>query len=94
MSKSTVAANGKGSETAAVATPRPALRSLDSWMREIGRTPTTVWRWRKAGWIQPVNICGRLYLTDDAINAFVSRAQAGEFSQVHKVPARAKESAQ
>jgi hypothetical protein len=77
--------------TSSAATPRPALRSWDSWLKEIGRTHTTGWRWRKAGWIQPINICGRLYVSDEAIAAFVRRASAGEFAQEHKVPVRTKE---
>ena len=86
MSKSTVAANDSKA-----AVPRPALRSWDAWLKELGRTATTGWRWRKAGWITPVNIAGRLYVSDDSINEFVRRAEAGDFAQTHKVPLRTKE---
>ena len=70
--------------------PRPVLRSWDSWLKEIGRTHTTGWRWRKAGWIQPVIISGRLYLPDEAIATFVRRAAAEEFAKQHIVPVRQK----
>jgi predicted site-specific integrase-resolvase len=67
---------------------RPTLRSWDDWLNEVGVSKTTGWRWRKAGWIQPVNICGRLYVSDEAIGTFVRRAEEGEFSQVHTVTSR------
>jgi len=72
-------------------TSRPPLRSWDSWLQEIGRTHTTGWRWRKCGWIKPVNIAGRLYISAEEIARFVTRASAGEFAQVHKCPSRARE---
>jgi hypothetical protein len=65
-----------------------AIKSLNSWREEVGVTPCTVWRWRKKGWLKTVNICGRLYLTQEAINEFNERAQLGEFSQIHNVPVR------
>jgi hypothetical protein len=79
---STIAQNGSAVQ------PRPALRSWDAWLKEIGRTHTTGWRWRKSGWIRPLNICGRLYLSDEAIAEFVRRATAGEFAKDHKTPTR------
>jgi len=82
-----------GSENNGATTVRPALRSWDSWLKEIGRTHTTGWRWRKAGWIQPVNISGRLYVSDEAITSFIRRASSGGFSREHKVPVRQKDTA-
>lgn len=35
-----------------------------------------------------INIAGRQYLTQEAIDEFHHRASAGEFSQVNKVPSR------
>jgi hypothetical protein len=51
-------------------------------------TTCTAWRWRKRGWLKTVNIAGRQYLTQEAIDEFYRRATAGEFSQVSKVPTR------
>ena len=65
------------------------LIALTKWAQQVGVTAVTVWRWRKAGWITPVNICGRLYLSRTEINSFVERASRGEFSQLHPVPQRA-----
>jgi hypothetical protein len=65
-----------------------AIVSLQQWLADVGITPCTAWRWRKKGWLKTVNICGRQYLTQEAIAEFTERAQRGEFSQVHKAPTR------
>jgi hypothetical protein len=67
---------------------RSAVVSLTRWLAEVGVTPITAWRWRKKGWLKTVNIAGRQYLTQEAIEEFHRRAVAGEFSQTHKVPVR------
>jgi predicted site-specific integrase-resolvase len=74
--------------TAKQTTPFRAIISLNSWREQVGVTACTVWRWRKKGWLKTVNICGRLYLTQEAINEFYERAQLGEFAQIPKVPTR------
>jgi predicted site-specific integrase-resolvase len=61
---------------------------MSKWMEQVGVTACTVWRWRKKGWLTTVNIAGRQYLTQAAIDEFHRRAVAGEFAQVHKVPSR------
>jgi hypothetical protein len=66
--------------------PPAAVVSLNKWLAEVGVTPITAWRWRKRGWLKTVNIAGRQYLTQAAIDEFHRRAVAGEFAQVHKVP--------
>jgi hypothetical protein len=65
-----------------------AVVSLNRWLAQVGVTPLTGWRWRKRGWLRTVNIAGRVYLTQEAIDEFHNRAVAGEFAQVHKVPSR------
>jgi predicted site-specific integrase-resolvase len=62
--------------------------SLPKWLEQIGVTHCTAWRWRKKGWLKTINIAGRQYLTQDAIDEFQRRATAGEFAQTHKVPTR------
>lgn len=54
---------------------------LTKWAKQIGRSDTTVWRWAKKGWINPINIAGKPYLTKEDIGKFIERAKAGEFSQ-------------
>jgi hypothetical protein len=65
-----------------------AVISLAKWLEQVGITPITAWRWRKKGWLKTVNIAGRQYLTEEAINDFRQRAIAGEFSQLHKAPSQ------
>jgi hypothetical protein len=65
-----------------------AVVSLSKWMEQVGVTACTAWRWRKKGWLTTVNIAGRQYLTQAAIDEFNHRAAAGEFAQAPKVPKR------
>lgn len=44
--------------------------SLCKWLEQVGVTPCTAWRWRKKGWLKTINIAGRQYLTQDAIDEF------------------------
>jgi len=68
--------------------PGAAVVSLAGWLEQVGVTPCTAWRWRKKGWLKTVNIAGRQYLTQEAIDEFHRRAGVGDFSQVNKVPSR------
>ncbi len=65
-----------------------AVVSLNKWLSDVGVSPITGWRWRRKGWLKTVNIAGRQYLTQEAIDDFNRRAASGEFAQVHKVPSR------
>jgi hypothetical protein len=64
---------------------RPIV-SLSKFCQEAGINPITAWRWRRAGWLATVNICGRQYRTGEAIADFLRRAEAGEFAKEHRVP--------
>jgi hypothetical protein len=68
------------------AKPASGLVALNHWISQVGITPTTCWRWRKKGWLQTVNICGRQYIARDAIAEFERRAKAGDFATDPKVP--------
>jgi hypothetical protein len=50
--------------------PARAIISLQQWLADVGVTACTAWRWRKKGWLKTVNICGRQYLTQEAIDEF------------------------
>jgi hypothetical protein len=52
----------------------PAIISLSKWLRDMGRSDTTGWRWCRAAWLHPVNIAGRPYLTREDIQQFQARA--------------------
>jgi len=66
----------------------PAVISLAAWLKQIGITSVTAWRWRRKGWLTTINICGRQYLTAEAVREFAERAARGEFSQKHTVPTK------
>jgi hypothetical protein len=68
--------------------PGAAVVSLSRWLKQVGVTTCTAWRWRKRGWLKTIKIAGRQYLTQEAIDEFHQRASAGEFSQVNNVPTR------
>ena len=67
------------------------LVSLASFGRGIGRTPVTLWRWQKLGWLDAsVNIAGKPYLTREAVDRFTRRATTGEFARAPHAPRREK----
>ena len=70
---------------------KPGVVALSKWLAEIGVTACTAWRWRKSGMLRTVNIAGRVYLTQAAIQDFTRRAESGEFSKVHPTPRRTSE---
>lgn len=45
-----------------------AVVSLTRWLKQVGVTTCTAWRWRKRGWLKTVNIAGRQYLTQEALD--------------------------
>lgn len=65
-----------------------AVISLSKWLEQVGITACTAWRWRKKGWLKTVNICGRQYLTQEAIEEFTERAKRGDFAQFSHAPKR------
>jgi hypothetical protein len=68
--------------------PASPIILFDRFLGEVGVTPPTGWRWRKAGWITTLNIAGRVYISREEINRFYQRVEAGEFSRTHKTPKR------
>ena len=63
-----------------------AIVSLQKFCRDADISPVTIWRFRKKGWLETTNIAGRQYVTSEQSNRFKSRATAGEFAKVHRVP--------
>ena len=55
------------------------------FLQETGVSPVTGWRWEKKGLLKTINILGRKYISREEIRRFNARAEAGEFSRVHKV---------
>jgi len=74
-----------------VLTEAPPLTSVNNFARQIGRTPCTIWRWQKLGWLDPfINIAGKPFLSGAAIERFNRRAAAGEFAKAPHAPRREK----
>lgn len=59
---------------------------VNRWADSIGVEPITIWRWRKLGWIETVNINGHVYVSRSQIAEFEKRAKAGEFCKKHIAP--------
>jgi predicted DNA-binding transcriptional regulator AlpA len=58
------------------------LVPVSSWRKSIGKGETTIWRWKKNGWLPPgINIGGKSYLTRGQIAEFEARAFSGEFAK-------------
>jgi hypothetical protein len=62
--------------------------ALDKFLEESGISATTLWRYRRAGWLRTLNICGRHYLTRAEIMRFNRRAASGEFAKEFTRPIR------
>jgi predicted site-specific integrase-resolvase len=64
----------------------PTIKALDVFTRDMGVSPATVWRWRKQGILETVNLHGRQYVTSEQASRFVERLTSGEFARVQPVP--------
>jgi hypothetical protein len=62
--------------------------ALDKFLEKSGISATTIWRYRRAGWLSTLNICGRHYLTRAEITRFNTRAASGEFAKQSARPRR------
>ena len=69
--------------------PEPMM-SLDKFLEQTGLSNTTVWRYRKQGILNTVNIYGRQYILRSEIARFNARAASGEFARTARVPRRSK----
>lgn len=70
------------------------IKSRAKLSKEIGRSTVALWRWEKLGWIDPaINIAGRPFYTQAAIEKFIRRASAGEFARAPHAPRKEKASA-
>ena len=61
---------------------------FSEFLKKLGRSESTGWRWRKEKLIATLNLCGKLYVTREEIRKFEDRAIAGEFSKAIAPPRR------
>lgn len=59
------------------------IMAVRKFQRLLGASRTTVFRYRARKWLHTINIGGKPYVTRAAIQDFVTRAEAGEFSNNH-----------
>ena len=62
--------------------PKAKLYPLNAFLKELGVSSITGWRWRKRRWLSTVNIAGRQYITEAQMAEFTRRAEAGEFEEL------------
>jgi hypothetical protein len=58
----------------------PKIRAWSKFLAQIGTSRSTGWRWRRDRLIDTLVIGGRVYVTDEAVDKFISRAAMGEFA--------------
>ena len=54
--------------------------SLKKFREETGTGQTTLWDFRRRGWLNCVKISNRLFVMPDELDRFKQRAAAGEFA--------------
>jgi hypothetical protein len=64
----------------------PTIRALDKFTEDIGVSATTMWKWRKWGYIKTHNLHGKQFVTAEEAGRFVRRLEAGEFAKHKQVP--------
>jgi hypothetical protein len=64
--------------------------ALSQFIEQAALSPTTVWRFRKRGFLRTINICGRHYVLRSEIARFNARALTGEFARSCSQPIRKK----
>jgi len=55
--------------------------ALSKWLKLVGVSKMTAWRWEKKGYLKTENLCGRRYVTSAAIAEFERRLKAGHFAK-------------
>jgi hypothetical protein len=62
--------------------------ALSQFIEQTALSRTTVWRFRKKGFLRTINICGRHYVLRSEIARFNARAVTGEFARTCNQPMR------
>lgn len=70
----------KGDDSQLIVTARLPL-PLKELQRQLQRSSVTMWRWRKLGWLETVNLAGKVYIMPEALDKFMCRLRAGDFAK-------------
>ena len=57
------------------------ITSLSVYRRQLGVSKTTMWRYRRNGWLKTINVLGKLYVTRQAIAEFEAMLCSGELAK-------------
>ena len=57
------------------------ITSLSVYRRQLGVSKTTLWRYRRNGWLKCFNVLGKLYCTREAIAEFEAMMRSGKLAK-------------
>ena len=57
------------------------ITSLSVYRRQLGVSKTTLWRYRRNGWLKTINVLGKLYVTRESIAQFEAMLCSGELAK-------------
>ncbi len=57
------------------------ITSLSVYRRQLGVSKTTMWRYRRNGWLKTINVLGKLFVTREAIAKFEAMMRSGELAK-------------
>jgi hypothetical protein len=57
------------------------VRAARAVCRDQGISDTTLWRWRRRGWVKSINISGKVYVDLKSLAEFNRRAATGFYSK-------------
>ena len=57
------------------------ITSLSVYRRQLGVSKTTLWRYRRNGWLKTINVLGKLFVTREAIAEFEAMMCSGELAK-------------
>lgn len=88
MDLATSPTNSRDCGTPNGAAKTSSLIPFDRWLRDLGKSRATGWRWRRDGVVTTCNVFGRHYVTLDEIGRFERAALSGEFARAIATPLR------
>jgi hypothetical protein len=80
--------NSRDCNAADGASATSRLIPFDRWLRDIGKSRATGWRWRCNGVVSTCNVFGRRYITREEIARFERAALDGELAREIGQPLR------
>lgn len=57
------------------------ITSASVYRRQLGVSKTTLWRYRRNGWLKTINVLGKLYITREAIAEFEAMMRSGALAK-------------